>query len=378
MAEDLHERKREAMSSVPEITHDRAYVSRVIEASIHVGFAAVLVISCLLILRPFVLLLTWGIIIAIASYPQFQKIQNKLGGRGGLAAALWTLFLLLLLIAPIFLLGKGMVQSFQPLLARLHDGTLSIPPPPSRIESWPLIGNRLSGMWSTASKDLSQILIKFAPQIREATSDILSASAGIGIAVLQFFLAILVSGALLANAAAAAKLTRALAVRIFGETGPEYQRLIGSTIRSVTLGILGVAFIQSVAASLGFLVVGMPGAGVWSIIFLLAAILQVGALVLIPPLVYIFATASTTKAAIFLVWCIIVALSDNVLKPILLGRGAEVPIVVVFLGAIGGFVAMGIVGLFVGATVLCVGYKLFLTWIGQGSEVYLLVHNKSA
>jgi predicted PurR-regulated permease PerM len=222
------------------------------------------------------------------------------------------------------------------------------------------------------------MLIKFAPQIREATPVILSASAGIGVAVVQFFLAILVSGALLANAPAAAKLTRSLAVRIFGETGPEYQRLIGSTIRSVTLGILGVALIQSTAAALGFLMVGMPGAGVWSVIFLLAAILQVGALVLIPAVVYIFVTASTTKAAIFLVWCIVVALMDNVLKPILLGRGAEVPIVVVFLGALGGFVAMGIVGLFVGATVLCVGYKLFLTWIGQSSETYLFVQNKSA
>ena len=296
LAEDLQEGKGEAMSSVPEITRERAYVSRVIDASINIGFAAVLVISCLLILRPFVLLLAWGIIIAIASYPRFQKIQHKLGGRGGLAAALWTLFLLLLLIAPIFLLGKEMAQSFQPLLARLHDGTLSIPQPPSGIESWPLIGNLLSSAWSTASKDLSQMLIKFAPQIREAVPGILSASAGIGIAVVQFFFAILVSGALLANAPAAAKLTRSLAIRIFGETGPEYQRLIGSTIRSVTFGIFGVALIQSASAALGFLVIGMPGAGVWSVIFLFAAILQVGALVLIPPVVYIFATASATKA----------------------------------------------------------------------------------
>jgi predicted PurR-regulated permease PerM len=366
------------MSSVPESTHPRAYVSRILDASINIGFAAVLVISCLLILRPFVPLLAWGIIIAVASYPRFQKIERRLGGRGVLAAILWTLFLLLLLIAPIFLLGREMAESVQPVYERLHAGTLSIPPPPPGIESWPLIGSRLSSLWSAASQDLSQILIKFAPQLREAIPGILSASAAIGITVVQFFFAILVAGALLANAPAAARLTRSLAIRIFGQTGPEYQRLIGSTIRSVTFGILGVALIQSAAAALGFLVVGMPGAGIWSVLFLVAAILQVGALVLIPPLIYIFATASTTKAVIFLVWCGIVALMDNVLKPLLLGRGAEVPIVVVFLGAIGGFVAMGIVGLFVGATVLCVGYKLFLAWIGETAEPHLLTQNKSA
>jgi len=139
--------------------------------------------------------------------------------------------------------------------------------------------------------------------------------------------------------------------------------IAGSTIRSVTTGILGVALIQTVCAGLGFLLVGLPGAGLWAVIFLIAAVLQVGALVLVPAVLYVFAIATTTKAVVFLIWCIIVALMDNVLKPLLLGRGVAVPIAVVFLGAIGGFVAMGIIGLFVGAIVLSVGYKLFLAWI---------------
>jgi predicted PurR-regulated permease PerM len=126
-----------------------------------------------------------------------------------------------------------------------------------------------------------------------------------------------------------------------------------------------VALIQSLLAGLGFLVAGLPGAGLWAVIFLFAAVLQVGVLVLIPAVLYVFAVSSVTKAAIFLVWCLIVALVDNVLKPLLLGRGVAVPIAVVFLGAIGGFVAIGIIGLFVGAIVLSVGYKLFLAWLGQ-------------
>jgi len=123
--------------------------------------------------------------------------------------------------------------------------------------------------------------------------------------------------------------------------------------------------IQALLAGLGFLVAGLPGAGLWAVIFLFAAVLQVGVLVLIPAVLYVFAVSSVTKAVIFLVWCLIVALIDNVLKPLLLGRGVAVPIAVVFLGAIGGFVAIGIIGLFVGAIVLSVGYKLFLAWLGQ-------------
>jgi predicted PurR-regulated permease PerM len=205
--------------------------------------------------------------------------------------------------------------------------------------------------------------MRLAPQIKSVLPGILSASAGIGFTVLQFFLSVLVSGVLLANARAAAEVTRSLANRLFGDRGPEFERLVGATIRSVTFGILGVALIQSALGVIGFLVMGLPGASLWAVVFLFAAVLQVGGLVLIPAVIYAFATATTAKAVIFLVWCVFVGVIDNVLKPLLLGRGVAVPVAVVFLGAIGGFVAMGIIGLFVGAIVLSVGYKLFLAWI---------------
>jgi predicted PurR-regulated permease PerM len=252
------------------------------------------------------------------------------------------------------------------LVARLRDGTLVLPAPPASIEHWPVIGVPLSRAWSTASTNLTETLVRFAPEIKSALPAILLASAGLGSTFLQFFLSILVSGVLLANAPAGIDVTRSLAIRLFGEQGPEYQQLVGTTIHSVTFGILGVALIQTAFAAAGFLVVGLPGASVWSVVFLFAAILQVGVLVLVPAVVYAFAIATKTKALIFLVWCIIVGLMDNVLKPLLLGRGSAVPVVVVFLGVIGGFVAMGIIGLFVGAIVLSVGYKLFMVWI-EGS-----------
>jgi predicted PurR-regulated permease PerM len=346
---------------------DPTRINLALEASLHIGLAILLTTACLFILRPFGVLLTWGIIIAVSAYPSFRRLQAKLAGRRVLAAVIFTSVLLALLVVPVILLAGTLVEGVQTLAAHFKDGTLFIPPPPPSVEHWPIIGAPVNGVWDLASKDLAQALKSIAPQIKAVVPSVFTASAGIGLTVLQFALSILVAGALLANAEAAYEVTCSLAKRLFGKQGPEFQQLIGATIRSITTGILGVAFIQSVLAGLGFLVAGLPGAGLWAIVFLVAAVLQVGVLVLIPAVVYVFAVSTIAKAAVFLIWCLIVALVDNVLKPLLLGRGVAVPIIVVFLGAIGGFVALGIIGLFVGAIVLSVGYKLFLAWINEGS-----------
>ena len=343
--------------------------SKPLEASIQIGLAALLVIGCLMVLKPFLPLLMWAIIITIASYPTFLKLERILKGRRGLAATIWTLLLLAVLIVPLVLLIESLIQGIQPIADRLRDGTVALPPPPVSVESWPLIGTYLFKAWSAASANLSATLMKFAPQIKSALPAFLSASAGLASTVLQLLISILLSGVLLANAQAAYKVTLSLANRLFGERGLEFQRLVGNTIRSVTNGVLGVALIQTVFAAAGFFVVGLPAAGVWSVIFLVAAVVQIGMLVLIPAVIYAFAIASKTAAVIFLVWCIVVGLMDNILKPLLLGRGAAVPIAVVFLGVIGGFMAMGIIGLFIGAVVLSVGYKLFLAWIERDAAV---------
>lgn len=343
------------------------HVQRAVEVVIHIGLLALLLTACLLILRPFLPLVAWGIIIAIAVYPAYRKFRSLLGERGTLAAVLGTLLFLAVLIVPVALLTQTTIESVQTLTAHIKDGTLSVPPPPGSVANWPLVGGPVFHTWTMASTNLTELLKSFAPQIRAIVPGLLSATAGLGLTVLQFVLSILLAGVLLAKASGFVKVTRALANRLFGDQGPEYHELVASTIRSVTNGILGVALIQTVLAGLGFLVGGLPGAGLWTLMFLFAAVLQVGALVLIPAVVYMFAIASTTKAVLFLLWCVFVGLIDNVLKPILLGRGVSVPTAVVFLGAIGGFLVMGTIGLFVGAIILSVGYKLFLAWL-QGPE----------
>src|SRR5215470_2757233 len=346
---------------------DRVDLHRALEIFIRLGLLALLLGSCLLILRPFLPLIAWGIIIAVAGDPAHRKLQRMVGGRGTLSAVLFTLALLAVLMVPVIFLAGTLVEGGQNLAAYLREGRLTLPPPPPRLETWPIIGVPVKNAWSSLSTNLTEVLQRFTPQIKSLVSALLSASAGLGLAVLQFALSILLAGVLLANPRRATEITRSLATRLLGPRGQEFEQLVGSTIRNVTTGILGVALIQTVFAAIGFLAVGLAGAALWIIAFFLAAVLQVGVVVLIPALIYVLATASTTKAAIFLVWCVIVGLMDNVLKPILLGRGAAVPIAVVFLGAIGGFVAMGLIGLFVGAIILSVGYKLFLAWLDDST-----------
>lgn len=349
-------------------TPSKDYIQRAIEVSIHIGLLVLLTAACLLILRPFIPLVAWGIVIAIAVYPAYRKFQSLLGDRGTLAAVLGTLLVLAVLIVPVALLTEKVIEGVQALATHVKDGTLHVPPPPEGVETWPIIGPSLSRTWNMASTNLTGLMQHFAPQIKAIVPALFAASAAIGLTVLQFVLSLLIAGVLLAKASDCATASHSLANRLFGDRGPEFENLAGSTIRSVTNGILGVAVIQSVLAGLGFVVGGLPGAGLWTLIFLFSAVLQIGVIVLIPAVIFMFAIAGTTKAIVFLVWCIFVALIDNVLKPLLLGRGAAVPTAVVFLGAIGGFVVMGIIGLFVGAIVLAVGYKLFLAWL-EGPEI---------
>ena len=344
-------------------TQNKEHIHRALDVSIHVGLVVLLTIACLMILRPFLPLVAWGIIIAIAVYPAYRWLRSILGGRGKLAAVLLALLFLAVLLVPIALLTENMMEGIQRLIVSVRDGTIGIPPPPASVGTWPIIGPTVQSFWNTASTNLTGLLQGLTPQIKAMIPGLLSISAGIGLTGLQFVLSILVAAALLANASGCASATRSLASRLFGERGPEFEDLAGSTIRSVTNGILGVAVIQSVLAGVGFMVAGLPGAGVWTVIFLFAAVLQVGVVALVPAVIYMFAIASTTKAVLFLLWCVMVGLIDNVLKPMLLGRGVDVPIAVVFLGAIGGFMAIGTIGLFVGAIVLSVGYKLFLAWL---------------
>jgi predicted PurR-regulated permease PerM len=345
---------------------DRGYIYRGREVFIRLSLLAAMAVSCFLLLRPFLNILVSGIIIAIAVYPAHRMLSNALRGHRTLAAALCTLVLLLIVIVPELLLAGTLSDGIRAIAQQVQAGRVDLPPAPQSLSKLPIIGSRLESFWTLCSTDLSAVVSRLSPQIKERIPALLAASARFGATMLQFMISILLAGFFLATSEKESQFADRLFARIFAEQGPEYKELVTATVRSVTNGILGVAVIQTLFASLGFWFVGLAGAGLWAGIFLIAAILQMGALVLVPAVVYVFATQSTTHAMLFLVWSVIVGLMDNVLKPILLGRGSKVPMIVIFIGVLGGFIAMNLIGLFVGAIVLSVGYKLFIAWLDEG------------
>jgi predicted PurR-regulated permease PerM len=311
-------------------------------------------------------LVIWGIIIAVAVYPPYRKMETALGGRRAIAATVFTVLMLIVLIGPSVLLAGTLADSAQDLAAELSDGTLSIPAPPERVGTWPIIGPQLERFWRLASSNLGDALNQIRPQVAVFGRWLLETVAGLGLGLLQFVVSIVIAGVLLANADAGGRMARAIAVRLAGERGAAYAQLGQATVRSVARGILGVAVIQALLAGLGFLAAGVPAAGLLALICLLLSVVQIGpAIVLLGAVIYLFSTADTHVAVIFLFWSIFVALIDNVLKPILLGRGVNVPMLVIFVGAVGGLLASGIIGLFVGSIVLALSYTLFKAWIGE-------------
>jgi predicted PurR-regulated permease PerM len=346
------------------MTDGRQFVSNALEATIRIGILILLAAWCFDIVKPFIIPIVWGIIIAVGSYPGFHSLQRALGGRRGLAAVLGTVLGLVILITPMVMLSGTLIGSAQGLARDFQEGAIAVPPPPAAVKSWPLIGDKLAAFWLQASQDLAAAAEKIAPQLKAIGSFLLSTAAGAGFGILQFLVAIVIAGVLLAHAEAGTRIAYAIATRFAGERGADFAGLAEATVRSVTRGILGVSIIQSLLAGVGFMVMGIPGAGLWALLCLLLSVVQIGILpITVPIVIYVFSTADTVSAVIFLVWSIFVGTIDNILKPILLGRGVQVPMAVIFIGAIGGFISEGIIGLFVGSVVLVLGYKLFLAWL---------------
>jgi len=347
---------------------EKAFLRRALEATIRIGLVVLLVLWCFEIIKPFIVPVIWGIIIAVATYPGYRRLLAPLGERRGLAATVVALLMLFLLIGPTIMLADTLVAGAQQLAKELGDGTLRIPPPPESVAAWPVIGTPVHKFWELASVNLASALDEIGPQLKALGGWLLSAAGGVGFGILQFVFAIIIAGILLANAEGGDKAADSIANRLIGEQGWNYADLARTTVRGVARGILGVALIQSILAGLGFLAIGLPAAGLLALLCLVLAVVQVGVgPIVIPAVIYVFATADTVPAVLFLVWSLFVTLLDNFLKPILLGRGAKVPMAVIFIGAIGGFLAHGIVGLFVGAVVLSLGYTLFRAWLDEGA-----------
>lgn len=349
------------------ISSQRISVRQAVEIAVHLSLIFIIAAWCFQILRPFISLLAWGAIIAVSVYTPFLKLRKMLGGRDKWAVVIIAILGVSVVLVPSWMFVESFIGSAQTFYENANDASFAIKPPPEDVKAWPLIGEKTYQAWSEASANLEVFLEEHHDQFRSLATGLLSKAANMGLGILLFVASILVAAAFLANAeslqAGMLRLTR----RIAGDQGDELLELSTATIRSVTVGVLGIAAIQAFLGGLGMYAVGIPATGIWTLVILILAVAQLPPwLVLGPMIVYVFSRETTAVSVVFMVWSLAVSFADMVLKPMLLGRGVKVPMLAILLGAIGGMITAGVMGLFVGAVVLALGYKLFESWLATG------------
>ena len=320
------------------------------------------------IVRPFVTIIIWSIIVAVSLYPFHQKLIKLFKGKKqGLVTSMFILILLALIVAPTINLTGSVIDSGQQIYKDFDSGTLKVPPPAPSVKEWPLVGDKLYANWSSASKDLENFIIKYKEEIASTLGVFFTGFAGLMGSVALALFALIFAGVFIMSADSGYQSGVKFTNRLAPGKGALFMKMCVSTIRSVVKGILLVAIIQAVLSYIGFWVIGLPAASLFAVLVLIMAIIQIPVLIaMIPAIAIVFSYADTTPAIIFTIYAIIVSLSDNFLKPILLGKGLETPMLVILIGAIGGMMFQGILGLFIGPVVLALGYQLYNTWVSEG------------
>ena len=347
-----------------EPTNQARSEKRAIDLSVKLVIIYILIGWSALIVLPFITPLLWGLILAITLYPMYTGLRKRVKGKSGLASTLITLLLLAILLVPSAFMISAIVHELKGLRTAIDNNTLVIPPPDKKVAEWPLVGEKIYTAWSELNTNLEGAVVKYKEQIIRGGQKLMGAMKGLFSNIMMFTLSIIIMGVMLAFSESAKKAIDVFMKRLLGNSSEEYTRVISQTVRNVAKGILGVAFIQFAIMGICFVLAGVPFAGVWALLVFLLALVQLpGALVAIPVIVYIYSVKEPVPATIWAIIILLAGLSDNVLKPLLMGKGAPVPMLVIFLGAIGGFVLSGFIGLFTGAIVLSLGYKLAGLWM---------------
>ena len=338
-----------------------------LDVLIRAGLIFALAALCFLIFSPFLALMAWALILAVTLYPLHRMLAAKVGGKQWLSATIIVILGIVLIIGPTAILMSSLGDSVHGLVENVQNDTLEIPAPPDSVAGWPVVGEKVHGLWSRAHDDLPALIKSMQPKIGDLTKAALGFVASIGVGLLQFLAAIIVAGILMAFGASGDRGSRAIFERAAGtERGAEFAELSTATIRAVAQGVIGVAFIQAIIIGLCLLVAGIPWAGVLAMIVLVLGIAQVPALIVtLPAIGYIWwrGDYGNVEAIIYTVLLFVAGMADNILKPLMLGRGVDAPMPVILLGALGGMATGGILGMFVGATLLALGYQIFTGWV---------------
>ena len=357
------------MTSADSRRVDPGFLANAMASFIQIGALLLLLTWCFNIVRPFIGVVIWGVIIAIALYPAHLSLTKKFNSEK-LSSTFLVLCGLAIIIIPTWFLTGSTIEGLQHLSGQLVSGAVHIPPPNDSVAEWPLIGERAHAFWSDAATNLAETLNKFQPQLRSLGEAAVGVAGGIVGGAFEFIFATIIGGVLLMSAEGGHTATRNIANSLVGtESGDKLTDMSILTIRSVVKGVLGVAVIQAILAAIGLVAIGMPAPGLFAGAILILAIVQLPPwLLLLPISIWYFSVADGLPATIFFIYAMVVSISDAFLKPMLLGRGLETPMLVILIGAIGGALYQGIVGLFIGAVILALGYELFTAWMAPDED----------
>ncbi len=349
---------------------EKRLVARFLDMFIKFGLILALGSFCFTVFSPFMNMMLWALILAVTLYPLHQRFAVRLGGKQGRASTLLVLLGILLIVAPTVAMLSSLGDSVSALMERMDNNTLQIPAPSANIASLPLIGTKLHALWLKASVDLPSLLISYKPQLGDLAKQVVGMLASMGGGLLGFVVSFIVAGIMMALGAPGALSADRIAMRITDERkGLSLTKLCTSTIRAVAMGVIGVAFIQALLAGIVMMLAGIPAVGIFFVLALILGIAQVPVILVTgPAIAYMWSAGDhgTLLNIFYSVLLIVAGMADNVLKPLLLGRGVDAPMPVVLLGALGGMATSGILGMFIGATLLSIGYRIFMAWVNEG------------
>ncbi len=316
----------------------------------------------LILIRPFLTIIVWSIIITVALYPIFDWLSAKLYGHRALAAVAITVFTFFVMLGPVTWLAVSLAETVRALLARFGNGSLAIPPPSEAVKAWPLIGEKIYEMWQLASTNLQALVVEAVPYLKPLGTSLLNAAGSVGLNLLKLTVALVISGFLFIPGPSLVHSIKNVLGRVAAGRGEEFVDLAGATIRNVSRGIIGIAILQALLAGIGLLFAGVPAAGLFSFLVLLLGIAQIGpSVILLPLIIWSWFAMDATMAILFTLYMVPVNLIDNILRP-LVAKGLTTPMPVILIGVLGGTLVHGMIGLFVGPIVLSIAWQLLVVW----------------
>jgi predicted PurR-regulated permease PerM len=339
----------------------------------NLGWAVLLalVVGCLVVLRPFVSALLWAVVLSFTSWPIYRRLLWWLGNRRTLAAVLMTLGMVLILLLPFLIVGMSLADNVKELTQATRHWIAEGPPaPPKWLTKVPVVGAKAAAYWQNLAADTARLWAEAQRFIEPVSSWLLRIGLALGAGVIELALSIFIAFFLFRDGIAVSQRLTAAVERIGGERGPHLLTVAGKTVRGVVYGILGTALAQAVMAGIGFLIAGVPGVALLALLTFFASVVPVvgTTLVWLPAAIWLFHQGSTGWGSFMLIWGLMVANLDNVVKPWLISQGSDMPFILIFFGVAGGALAFGFIGVFLGPTLLAVGFRLVEEWSSSARQ----------